>query len=60
MIDEISFLIYRIKVSFYLMSFVKDMNLLEAFNYSEAFWDQWFDGDSPRDAVLSELSYWDD
>jgi hypothetical protein len=60
MIDAISFLIYRIKVSFYLMSFVKDMNLLEAFNYSEALWDQWFDEEDPCDAVLEELSYWDE
>lgn len=60
MIAVISFLIYRFQVAFYFMRFVEGMKFKEAFEYSESFWDQWFDEEDPCDAVLEELSCWND
>lgn len=42
------------------MRFVEGMKFKEAFGYSESFWDQWFDEEDPCDAVLEELSYWNE
>lgn len=60
MLKEINFFSYRLQVAFYFLEFVDDMGFWEAFRYSRDFRDFWEDEMDPFDAVLEELSNWND